>query len=116
MPEEQDHPALQRNSVRLFLCGDVMSGCGIDQVLAHRCTPRIYEDHMSSAEGYVQLAERQRTHPAAQQAAQVWGAASTNLSACGRTRGSSISKVAVTRSDERADKGIDYRMSPENAA
>jgi len=58
MPGEQDHPALQRNWVRLFLCGDVMSGRGIDQVLAHPCAPRIYEDYMRSAEGYVQLAER----------------------------------------------------------
>jgi poly-gamma-glutamate synthesis protein (capsule biosynthesis protein) len=34
-----------------------MCGRGIDQVLAHRCSPEIHEPYMRSAEGYVQLAE-----------------------------------------------------------
>jgi len=45
-------------SLRLFLCGDVMCGRGIDQVLAHPCSPEIYEDYMRSAENYVLLAEQ----------------------------------------------------------
>ena len=43
--------------VSLFLCGDVMTGRGIDQVLAHPSPPRIYEPYMTSALGYVELAE-----------------------------------------------------------
>ncbi len=41
----------------LFLCGDVMTGRGIDQVLPHPGDPRIYESYMKSATGYVEIAE-----------------------------------------------------------
>jgi poly-gamma-glutamate synthesis protein (capsule biosynthesis protein) len=46
------------DSVRLFLCGDVMCGRGIDQVMAQPCNPQIYEESMRSAEGYLLLAAR----------------------------------------------------------
>jgi poly-gamma-glutamate capsule biosynthesis protein CapA/YwtB (metallophosphatase superfamily) len=45
-------------AVRLFLCGDVMTGRGIDQVLAHPGKPDLFESYMRSATGYVELAER----------------------------------------------------------
>ena len=44
-------------SVTLFLCGDVMTGRGIDQVLPHPSSPEIYESYMTSALGYVEIAE-----------------------------------------------------------
>jgi ribonuclease Z len=44
MTGERHLPAGLRKSVRLFLCGDVMCGRGIDQVLAHPCSAKIYED------------------------------------------------------------------------
>lgn len=44
--------------IRLFLCGDVMIGRGIDQVMRHSVEPRLFEPHVSSAEAYVDLAER----------------------------------------------------------
>lgn len=47
-------------TLRLFLCGDVMLGRGIDQILPHRSDPRIYEPAMSTARGYVELAEKAR--------------------------------------------------------
>ncbi|MFZ5772705.1 MAG: poly-gamma-glutamate biosynthesis protein, partial [Thermodesulfobacteriota bacterium] len=43
--------------ITLFLCGDVMTGRGIDQVLPHPSEPVLYESYMRSAAGYVQLAE-----------------------------------------------------------
>ncbi len=43
--------------VKLALCGDVMTGRGIDQVLPHPSDPRIYESYLKSALGYVELAE-----------------------------------------------------------
>jgi poly-gamma-glutamate synthesis protein (capsule biosynthesis protein) len=46
------------NHLTIFLCGDVMTGRGIDQVLPHPCAPQIYESYMKSAGGYVTLAER----------------------------------------------------------
>ena len=43
--------------VRVFLCGDVMTGRGIDQVLPHPCDPLIHESFVKSARDYVRLAE-----------------------------------------------------------
>jgi poly-gamma-glutamate synthesis protein (capsule biosynthesis protein) len=44
-------------SITLFLCGDVMTGRGIDQVLPHPGDPLIHEHYMKSALGYVKIAE-----------------------------------------------------------
>lgn len=44
--------------IRLFLCGDVMTGRGIDQILPHPGSPQLYEPYMSSAAHYVAIAER----------------------------------------------------------
>ncbi len=43
--------------ITLFLCGDVMTGRGIDQVLPHPNDPRIYEPSVRNAVRYVELAE-----------------------------------------------------------
>ena len=43
--------------IRIFLCGDVMTGRGIDQILAHPTNPRIYESYLTDARDYVRLAE-----------------------------------------------------------
>jgi poly-gamma-glutamate synthesis protein (capsule biosynthesis protein) len=42
----------------LFLCGDVMTGRGIDQVLPHPGNPQLYEPYIRDARDYVRLAER----------------------------------------------------------
>ena len=44
-------------SLRLFLCGDVMTGRGIDQVLPHSVNPVLYERYIRDARAYVELAE-----------------------------------------------------------
>jgi hypothetical protein len=44
--------------ITLFLCGDVMTGRCIDQILPHQVPPILFEDYMRSALGYVDLAER----------------------------------------------------------
>jgi poly-gamma-glutamate synthesis protein (capsule biosynthesis protein) len=43
--------------ISIFLCGDVMLGRGIDQILPHPGDPKIYEPYMKSAKGYVVIAE-----------------------------------------------------------
>src|SRR5690606_31359859 len=43
--------------VTLFLCGDVMSGRGIEQILPHPSDPCIHEAFVSDARTYVALAE-----------------------------------------------------------
>ena len=42
----------------LFLCGDVMTGRGIDQVLPHPNPPHLMEPCVTSALQYVELAEQ----------------------------------------------------------
>jgi len=43
--------------IALFLCGDVMTGRGIDQLLPRPCEPTLYEPYVTSANEYVALAE-----------------------------------------------------------
>jgi poly-gamma-glutamate synthesis protein (capsule biosynthesis protein) len=86
MSEGRNLPARHRKSVRLFLCGDVMCGRGIDQVLASPCSPAIYEDVMRSAAGYVQLAEQANGPiPRRNGSSYVWGAATWANVAVGTT-------------------------------
>src|SRR5438874_5061996 len=46
------------NTIGLFLCGDVMTGRGVDQVLAHPVDPMLHEPCVRDAREYVALAER----------------------------------------------------------
>jgi poly-gamma-glutamate synthesis protein (capsule biosynthesis protein) len=43
--------------ITLFLCGDVMTGRGVDQILEHPSSPALYERFVRWADEYVQLAE-----------------------------------------------------------
>ncbi len=45
------------DAITLFMCGDVMTGRGIDQVLAHPSDPTLHGPYLKSALGYVKLAE-----------------------------------------------------------
>jgi len=102
--------------VTLFLCGDVMTGRGIDQVLPHPGDPRLYESYATSALDYVALAEEESgpiPRPLSFEA--VWGAALAELDRAAPDIRIANLETAVTRSGDPAPKGIHYRMSPENA-
>ena len=45
-------------NITVFLSGDVMTGRGIDQVLAYPSRPDLHESYVKDARKYVQLAER----------------------------------------------------------
>ncbi len=45
-------------SITVFLAGDVMTGCGIDQILPHPGVDRLHEDYVHSAVEYVQPGKR----------------------------------------------------------
>jgi poly-gamma-glutamate capsule biosynthesis protein CapA/YwtB (metallophosphatase superfamily) len=45
-------------SLRIFLCGDVMTGRGIDQALPHPVNPILFEPYVRDAREYVALAEK----------------------------------------------------------
>src|SRR2546429_3009425 len=116
MLEERHLPAGHRKLVRLFLCGDVMCGRGIDQVLAQPCSPEIYERYLRSAEDYVRLAEQANGPiPRRNGPSYVWGAALGQLERMQPDARIINLETAVTRTNDRANKGINYRVSPENA-
>ncbi len=101
--------------VTLFLCGDVMTGRGIDQVLPHPGDPRICEPYITSALGYVALAE-QLTGPIPKPVdfAYIWGDALQELAHRSPDVRIINLETSVTTSEDCADKGISYRMSPQN--
>ena len=58
----------------IFLCGDVMTGRGIDQILPHPGDPALRESVVTDARTYVTLAERsQRRDTSARPFAWPWG-------------------------------------------
>src|SRR5215467_5126333 len=105
-----------RSVIRLFLCGDVMIGRGIDQVLAHPCDPQLHESYGHSAMEYVHLAEAVNGPiPRRVDGSYVWGAALDELRR-EQPDGRIINlETSVTRSDDFILKGINYRASPDNA-
>ena len=108
---------IDMDTIRLFLCGDVMTGRGIDQILTHPSDPVIHEGYLESALDYVILAEHvSGAIPRRVQAPYIWGDALAEL---GRFRPDLRIvnlETAVTASDLWVPKGINYRMHPANAA
>ena len=47
--EQLPTDTITRQVARLFLCGDVMTGRGIDQILPHPCDPLLHEAYVKSA-------------------------------------------------------------------
>lgn len=105
-------------SITLFLCGDVMTGRGIDQILPHPNTPELYEDFIRDARGYVELAERVNgaiRHPA--DFAYIWGDALAELEqAAADLRIVNLETAVTSHADPWPRKGIHYRMHPQNVA
>ena len=94
-----------------------MCGRAVDQILAYPSSPEIYEDYMRSAEDYVRLAEQVNGPiPGHSPPTHVWGAALKQFERMQPDARIVNLETAVTRRDEHVDKGIKYRMSPENAA
>lgn len=101
----------------LFLCGDVMLGRGIDQILPHPSKPVLYEPTVHDARDYVALAERASgriVRPVDDR--YVWGDALVELERRRPALRIVNLETSVTRSDAPwPGKGIQYRMHPDNA-
>lgn len=105
-----------RTVTTLFLCGDVMTGRGIDQILPHPSQPRLYEPYLNSARAYVELAERVNGPlPRPVDYAYVWGDALAELRHRAPAARIVNLETAITTSDQHwPGKGIHYRMHPSN--
>jgi len=106
------------NLITLFMCGDVMTGRGIDQILPHPSDPLIHEPYLKSARGYVRLAER--VNGPIQQPVDfsyIWGDALKELERVAPDLRIINLETSITKSDDFwKSKEIHYRMHPENIA
>lgn len=101
--------------LNLFLCGDVMTGRGIDQILPHPGNPQLYEPYIRDARDYVRLAER--TNGPVKRPVEFdypWGDALAELERVMPDVRVINLETAITISDRYRPKGINYRMHPEN--
>ena len=107
--------ARKTGRVTLFLCGDVMTGRGIDQVMPHPSDPRIFERYVKSAIDYVSLAERENGPiPKPVGYDYIWGAAIAELERRRPDARIINLETSITEEDDPEPKGINYRMNPEN--
>lgn len=99
----------------LFLCGDVMTGRGIDQILPHPAPPRLHEGYLTSAQQYVEIAE-QANGPIRKPVEfdYVWGDALAELARNKPDFRIINLETAITVSEAWHPKGINYRMHPDN--
>ncbi|MCX8048586.1 MAG: CapA family protein [Methylohalobius sp.] len=112
-------PQVQENAVlTLFLCGDVMTGRGIDQILPHPSRPDLFEPYVRSALAYVALAEEvSGPIPRGVDPTYVWGQALEAMAKVKPDLRIVNLETAVTVSDDAwPGKGIHYRMHPHNVS
>ena len=102
--------------VTLFLCGDVMLGRGVDQILAQPGDPTLREPAVRDARRYVELAEEVNgpIHRPVD-SAWIWGDALPALDAAAPDVRIINLETSITTSDEFAvGKVVLYRMNPAN--
>lgn len=109
---------IMRNAkhLRLFLCGDVMTGRGIDQILPHPSDPSIYEPYVRDARTYVDIAE-EMSGPIPKPVAfsYIWGDALMEFARMKPDVRIINLETSITKSsDYWKGKGINYRMHPKN--
>ncbi|WP_417671136.1 CapA family protein [Roseibium sp.] len=112
-PEEID----PEKTLKVFLAGDVMTGRGIDQALPYPGNPRLFERFMSSAKGYIELAERANGPLSLPLGfSHVWGDALDELDRQNPDLRIINLETAITAEGEPEPKGIHYRMNPANVS
>jgi poly-gamma-glutamate synthesis protein (capsule biosynthesis protein) len=106
----------ETDAIRLFLCGDVMTGRGIDQVLPHPVDPVLYESYVRDARRYVDLAEEANGPiPRPVRFDYIWGDALSELDrAATDLRVVNLETSVTTSADYCRGKTVLYRMHPAN--
>jgi poly-gamma-glutamate capsule biosynthesis protein CapA/YwtB (metallophosphatase superfamily) len=100
---------------RVLLCGDVMTGRGVDQILPHPSAPEIFEHWVTDARGYVTLAEAENGPvPRSAPLDYPWGEALEVFASLAPDVRIANLETSVTRADTPLPKGINYRMEPAN--
>lgn len=109
--------AVAAGELTLFLCGDVMTGRGVDQILPHPGDPQLREPGQRDARAYVALAEAASGPiPRPVSFSWIWGDALAVLDGWAPDARLLNLETSITRSGEFAPgKSIHYRMNPANA-
>jgi len=116
MTQATQQSGAEARGMILFLCGDVMTGRGIDQVLPHPGDPALHEGYATTALDYVALAEK-ANGPIPRPVAfdYVWGDALAEWARVGPdVRIVNLETAVTSRDDWQRGKGIHYRMHPAN--
>lgn len=102
--------------VSLFLCGDVMLGRGVDQVLPHPGDPHLREEFVGDARGYVRSAEAVNGPiPRPVEYTWPWGEALAVLDdAQPDVRIVNLETSVTSEGDFAPYKAVHYRMNPGN--
>lgn len=102
--------------ISLFLCGDVMTGRGIDQILPHPGNPQLYEPWVHDAGEYVELAETAHGPiPRPVSFDYIWGDALPELEGARVDARIVNLETSITSSEGYwPDKEVLYRMHPRN--
>lgn len=104
------------NPITIFMCGDVMIGRGIDQILPHPGDPLLHEPYMKDARGYVEIAEK--ANGKIQQPVSfsyIWGDALKELERLAPDVRIINLETSITKSNDYwKGKEIHYRMHPDN--
>lgn len=110
-PEKTD-----ANLLTLFLCGDVMTGRGIDQALPHPGDPALHESYIRDARDYLLLAEQENGNirtPVSYD--YIWGEALRIMDERRPDLRLINLETSVTTSDDfQMNKEVLYRMHPGN--
>ncbi|MFI6007472.1 CapA family protein [Streptomyces sp. NPDC051243] len=103
-------------TVTLFVCGDVMLGRGVDQILARPGDPALREGYVTDARSYVSMAEAvSGAIPAPVDPSWPWGEALGLLEASAPDVRIVNLETSVTGSDTfEPGKAVHYRMHPAN--
>ncbi len=103
-------------TMTLFLCGDVMTGRGIDQILPHPSNPKLHEPYVESALEYLAMAETANGPiPKPVDFSYIWGEAAEELDRAAPAARIINLETSITTSEAYEPKGINYRMNPANA-
>jgi poly-gamma-glutamate synthesis protein (capsule biosynthesis protein) len=103
--------------ITLFLCGDVMAGRGIDQILPRPSRPHLREPYVKSALDYVALAEKVNGRiPRPADSAYIWGDALAEFDRRRPDVRIINLESSITTSEDLQPKGINYRMHPANVS
>ena len=100
----------------LFVCGDVMTGRGIDQILPHPGKPQLFERYVRDARDYVELAESAHGPiPRPVSYEYIWGDALEELDRAAVDARIINLETGITTSDDYwPAKEVCYRMNPRN--